>query len=152
MTTVVASRLRGCDGFRVEAPRGLIGEVEETWLGPDREPAGFAVRLVDGRRGLVLAAAVQAVLRGNEEILLNENAPVQALAAHRLERAAGTDEPVTASWATTGDLVSPLPTSPPPETPMWKAAVTIVTGLALLVALEITLAFSVAYLLTGRAY
>ena len=38
------------------------------------------------------------------------------------------------------------------ELPIWKAAAILISALALLVAFEITLAFLVAYLVTGRAY
>ena len=47
--------LQGCDGFKVETADSLIGWVEEPWLGPDGEPAGLALRLVDGHRGFVRA-------------------------------------------------------------------------------------------------
>ena len=52
------SSLRGCDGFKVEATHGLLGWVDEPWLGPDGEPAGLALRLIDGRRVFVLARDV----------------------------------------------------------------------------------------------
>jgi hypothetical protein len=152
VSTAAASHPHDCDDFRVEAPYGSIGRVEETWLGPDQEPAGFVVRLLDGRRGLVLADAVRAILPGNEEILLDEDAAVRALSPPLVEHAARTDEIVSASWTTTGELVTPLPASPGPEAPIAKVAVTIVIGLTLLVALEITLAFSIAHLVTGHAY
>ena len=41
---------------------------------------------------------------------------------------------------------------PPSELPIWKAVAILLSALALLVAFEITLAFLVAYLVTGRAY
>jgi hypothetical protein len=44
------------------------------------------------------------------------------------------------------------PRAHPSELPIWKAAAILLSALALLVAFEITLAFLVAYLVTGRAY
>src|SRR5439155_995256 len=44
MATVVQHRLLGCDGFRVESPEGLLGWIEETWLGPSREATAVADR------------------------------------------------------------------------------------------------------------
>jgi hypothetical protein len=44
------------------------------------------------------------------------------------------------------------PRAHPSELPIWKAAAILLCALALLVAFEITLAFLVAYLVTGRAY
>ena len=43
------------------------------------------------------------------------------------------------------------PRAHPSELPIWKAAAILLTALALLVAFEITLAFLVAYLVTGHA-
>jgi hypothetical protein len=44
------------------------------------------------------------------------------------------------------------PRAHPSELPIWKAAAILLCALALLVAFEITLAFLIAYLFTGRAY
>jgi hypothetical protein len=44
------------------------------------------------------------------------------------------------------------PRAHPSELPIWKAAAILLSALALLVAFEITLAFLVAYLVTGRSY
>ena len=44
------------------------------------------------------------------------------------------------------------PRTHPSELPIWKAVAILLSALALLVAFEITLAFLVAYLVTGRAY
>jgi hypothetical protein len=164
--------LRGCDGFRVEGPRGLIGWVEETWLGPDDETGGFAVRLLDGRRGFVPAESVSASLPEREEIVLADGTRILELGPPRLERALGGDGAVTAAWTTTGELLAPPEPlgllretmvshrrwrlAPPPaadrEAPLWQALAALLSGLALLIALEITVAFTVAYLVTGHAY
>jgi hypothetical protein len=164
--------LQGCDGFRVDAPRGLIGWAEEIWLGPDSEPAGFALRLLDGRRGFVLAEDVQAAVPEREEIVLVDGASILELGMPRLERTVESDEVIAAAWATTGELLAPPqppgplrqallshrrwrlapPPATPGEAPPWQAIAGLLMAVALLVALEITLAFSIAHLVTGRAY
>ncbi len=174
MATVASGRLLGCDGFRVESARGLLGWVEETWLGETGEPAAVALRLVDGRRGLLLAQDVEAVVDESGELVVAEQARVLALDAPHVERVVtnGARPLVAASWTTTGGLLEPpqppgifahallalrpwrltSPRAHPSELPVWKAAAILLSALALLVAFEITLAFLVAYLVTGRAY
>src|SRR6266567_263919 len=66
MATVVLDRLLGCDGFRVESPEGLLGWVEEAWLGPSREPTALAIRTIDGRRGLLVAGEIETVVLERE--------------------------------------------------------------------------------------
>jgi hypothetical protein len=164
------SSLRGCDGFKLETSHGLLGWVEEPWLGPDGEPAGFALRLIDGRRGFVLAGDVRLVVPDTEEVLLVEDAAIQELAAPRLGRPG---DATSAEWTTTGQLLEPpqrpdwlhetllshrpwrLAPPPPaadPEGVPWQTAALLVACLALLVAFEIALAFSVAKAVTGHAY
>jgi hypothetical protein len=128
--------LRGCDGFKVETADGLIGWVEEPWLGPDGEPAGLALRLLDGRHGFVLAEDVRLVEPDTEDVLLVAGASTRELTAPRLERL--------------GD--GETAPSPSPQSVPWGTIALIVAGLALLVAVEITLAFSVAKAVTGHAY
>ena len=126
--------LRGCDGFKVETADGLIGWVEEPWLGPDGEPAGLALRLLDGRHGFVLAEDVRLVEPDTEEVLLVAGASIRELGAPRIEPL-GKGE-----------------TAPSPQSVPWGTIALIVTGLALLIAVEIALAFSVAKAVTGHAY
>jgi hypothetical protein len=167
--------LHDCDGFRAESPRGLLGFVEETWLGPDEEPAALALRLLDGRRGLLLAADVQSVVPEREHVLVRDGVRVLELGAPHLvgARSGGPRrELLAASWETTGELLQPPqppnalrqallelrpwrlkpPRSREVEQPLWHALALLFPGLALLIALEITLAFAIAYLVTGRAY
>ena len=66
MAAAVRERLKSCDGFRVESPNGPIGSVEESWLDPSDEPTAMAVRMADGRRGLLVADEVQAVVPESE--------------------------------------------------------------------------------------
>lgn len=169
------SQLRNCDGFRAEAPHGLLGFVEETWLGPDEEPAAVALRLLDGRRGLLLAADIQTVVPERERVFIRDGVRVLELGAPHLVRA-GSGGPrrelLAAAWETTGELLQPPkppnafrqallelrpwrlkpPRSAEVEQPVWHALALLFPTLALVIALEITLAFAIAYLVTGRAY
>lgn len=175
MATIEVERLHGCDGFRVETPRGLLGWVEEAWLGPDEEPAALALRLLDGRRGLLLAGDVEAIVPDREEVHVRGPARVLELGPPHVELAAvdgATPTRLAASWQTTGELLEP-PEPPgklrhallqlrpwrlaPParngdERSVWHALALLFPALGLLIAFEITLAFTIAYLVTGHAY
>src|SRR6266566_3253979 len=102
MATVVLDRLLGCDGFRVESPEGLLGWVEEAWLGPSREPTALAIRTIDGRRGLLVAGEIETVVLERELVVPHvEIASVDGAAD------------VSASWQTTGEVLEPpLPPGP----------------------------------------
>ena len=158
----IASRhvLIDCDGFCVEAGRRPLGWVEETWLGPDDEPAALALHLVDGRRGLLLAADVAQVQPERERVVARDDAAVLELAAPHLVGEGA------AAWATTGAVVEPLAGgSLRPEallelrpwrlraarTSEWRVFPLLLTGIFALIGLEIALVFLVAYLVTGRA-
>jgi hypothetical protein len=161
MATITRERLRGCDGFRIETDAGLIGWVEETWLGPASEPAALAVRAVDGRRALLLADDVDAILEEAETVIVHGEPRLLELEAPRI---AGARLPVSASWSTTGALIEPPRApgflrrlllgrrpwrlGPPPgswtERPLWQVILLLYAGIILLAALVMTLAFSVA--------
>lgn len=160
MATVRQARLRGCDGFRVETPEGLLGWVEEAWLGPAAEPAALAIRTLDGRRALLLAEDVEAVLEDEETVLLRGEPKLLELEAPRID---GTS-PVSASWSTTGAVLEPprppgvlrrlalarrpWRLAPPPgpwvERPLWQLMALLYAGIILLAALVMMLAFAVA--------
>jgi hypothetical protein len=154
-----SERLTECDGFRVEAQRGLLGWVEETWLGPDAEPAALAVRTIDGRRGLLLADDTVSVLGEEETVVLEPGARLLELGAPQLDGAL----PLHASWSTTGATIEP-PAPPslvrravlarrpwrlaPPaasrELPIWQIALLLYAGIVLLGAIVMLAAFMVA--------
>jgi hypothetical protein len=174
MATVEDKPLLACDGFRAEASRGLLGWVEETWLGKDDEPGAFALRLVDGRRALILAAEVEAVVAEREQVAVRDGARMLELGTPHLERVAVDGGPprLAASWQTTGEVLAPPkppgklrhallelrpwrlapPPAPGGEQTVGQALLLLLPLLGLLIAFEITLAFAVAYLVTGRAY
>ena len=90
-----------CDGFCVEGADGPIGWVEETWLGPSDEPVALALRLVDGRRGLLPAEDVDRIVPERERVTMRAGARVLELGAPHLVRDGA------ASWEVTGELVVP---------------------------------------------
>jgi hypothetical protein len=129
----MAVDLLECDGFAVEDADGAIGRAEEAWLGPDDEPAGVAVRRADGVRGLLLALDVESVDP--------DHARVRVRPGSRLL-----------------ELRDELPLALHPagaqgrDPSMLRTAAIFLPALALLIAFEIGLLFTVAYLVTGRAY
>jgi hypothetical protein len=163
MATV--AELRSCDGFTVEAPDGCLGWVEETWLDSGDHPGALAVRTPDGRRALLLAEAVQAVDADAQEVLIASDAALLELDAPRI---ASADGGVVASWRSTGETVElhPAPAhaepsapglaaaraaTAPRERPLWQTVAFAFACLALLIGVEIGLAFGAAVLFTGHA-
>jgi hypothetical protein len=135
VATVAQRALLDCTGFRVVGPDGPVGRVVEAWLGPDDEPAALAVRHEDGRRGLLLALDVESVDP--------ENRSVRARAGSRI-------------LELTADGPLPLALHPAHvherDPSVLRTVAVFLPALTLLVALEIALAFTIAYLVTGRAY
>ena len=166
MATTSQDVLLRCDGYCVEGADGPIGWVEETWLGPSDEPAALALRLVDGRRGLLPSEDVERVVPERERVVMRADARVLELGAPHLVRDGA------ASWEVTGELVVPPERAPllgqallelrpwrlrpartrDGEQSMAQALAIMFSGIALLIGLEIAIAFAVAYLVTGRAY
>jgi hypothetical protein len=157
------------DGFRAESSSGLLGWVEETWLGDEDEADALALRLVDGRRGLVLAADVETVVPEREYVGVRDGARILELGTPHVD---GGSPRLAASWQTTGELIQPPkppgklrhallevrpwrlapPPAPGVEQSVGKALLVLLPLLGLLIAFEIALAFVVAYLVTGHAY
>src|SRR2546423_15711936 len=97
------------DGFRAESRNGLLGWVEETWLGDEDEADALALRLVDGRRGLVLAADVEAVVPQREYVSGRSGARNLELRTPHVVRGAVDGGPPrgAAPWPTTREVVEP---------------------------------------------
>ena len=171
MATVARSNLTGSEGFRLESPEGLLGWVEETWLGASGEPVALAIRTVDGRDGLLMAEDVEGVAHESEFLTMRAEARLLELDIPRVETSSANR--LTASWRTTGELLEPPPEppgavdrallairpwrlAPPPqpraERPLWQQVVVLYAGLALIVSLVIGLSFLVAWIASGSAY
>jgi hypothetical protein len=164
VATVVRHELLGCDGFRVESQRGLLGWVEEAWLGASQEPAALAIRTLDGRRGLLLAEEVEVVHPDSELVLIIDGGRLLELDVPRMSD--GSANGLAASWATTGRTleppappgllqralltVRPWRLAPPPkheaERPIWQTVVVLYACLAVIVGLVTGLAFLAASL------
>lgn len=158
------TELSSCDGFTVEGPEGCLSWVEETWLDAGEHPAAFAIRTCDGRRALLAANTIQAVDADAQELLVAAGAKLRELAPPHLEREG--DDPI-ATWRPGGGslTLAAAPAHAPPTAPALAAARTTTASherrlvatillafgcLATLVAVEIGLAFGIAYLITGR--
>jgi hypothetical protein len=173
VATAVRHDLLGCDGFRVECGRGLIGWVEEAWLGPSGEPAALAIRMIDGRRGLLLASEVEYVISERELIHMAGEGRLLELDAPRFEAASADGESIAAaSWHTTGQTLEPppppgllqrtllgvrpwrlaQPPTPAGERPLWQLVAILYTCLALIVGLVIGLSFLAARVFAGSPY
>ena len=164
MATVVREGLLGCDGFRLESPKGLVGWIEETWLGPGDQPAAFAVRTTDGREALLLAEDVASVSVESELLLMRSGARLLELDVPRVNVPVGNG--LSASWRTTGRVLDPpdppglgarallafrpwrlAPQSrPEAERPFWVTLVLVYAALTVIVGLLIGLDFLAARL------
>jgi hypothetical protein len=171
MATVVRRELIGCEGFRLESPDGLLGWVEETWLGASEEPVALAIRTIDGRDGLLVVEDVESVAHERELVTMRAGARLLELDIPRVETASANG--LAAYWRTTGELLEPPPEppgafdrallairpwrlAPPPqpgaERPLWQMIAILYTALALIVGLVIVFAFVAAWIASGRAY
>lgn len=159
-----------CDGYSVVTPSGLAGWVEEAWVDPSETPAALALRLLNGRRGLLIAAEVQEVVHEHRLIRVHAGARFLELEPPHLGEGENGEEPLTASWRTTGRLVE-LPDPPGRlheavlslhrpvvparrtevgERPVWEVLPLMCVGLALIACSIIGLDILIAYLVTGR--
>jgi hypothetical protein len=162
----VQPRLTTCDAFRVLGPSGLLGWVEEVWLGAVEEPAAVVVRLLDGRRGLLLADDVLNVAPDEESLTTNPEARLLQLDTPHMQFDA--DGGLTAAWHTSGDALE-LPAAPgrvrdllvsfrrptaaePSHTavrPVWKTIGLMYLLLSVLAGAGIGFSYLIAYLVTG---
>jgi hypothetical protein len=171
-TTIELERLHALEeseGYTIESPDGSIGWVEEVWLGERGAPRALAMRTVDGTRALLLTEQVAAVDPEHGWVVVGYEPRLRELGAPRLTT--GPNGRLTASWTTTGKTlerpasVARLPLAirlrpaRPPRKPAaetdWQLskAVAILYGtIALLLALMMTLAFTIAWAVTGTPY
>jgi hypothetical protein len=144
-----------CDGFAAVTEAGPIGRVEEIWLDRDEEPIALAVRLRDGRRGLLLSDQVEDVTVEERMLTVRADARLLELEPPHLSDGAG----LTASWTTTGGSI-PLPCERPPEAaahpsverPLWRTIAVLYGVLTLIVLGVIALDVAIALLVTGSAH
>src|SRR6266704_3479833 len=118
MPTVVPGRLLGGDGVRVGSREGLLGWVEEAWLGPSGEQTALAIRTIDGRRGLLVAGEIETIILEDELVVMRRGGRLLELDVPHVETASVEGVPVlSASWQTTGEVLEP----PLPPGTIWRA-------------------------------
>jgi hypothetical protein len=170
MAIALRTDITGSEGFRLESPLGLLGWVEEIWLGASGEPVALAVRIIDGRDGLLLVEDVEIVNRDGDTLTMRSGARLLELDVPRVDTASSNG--LAASWRTTGAPLEPLPEppgavdrallairpwrlAPPPrpgiERPLLLQVAVLYASLALIVLAVIGLCFLVAKLATGSA-
>lgn len=142
------AEIQACDGFHVDAGVGEVGIVEETWLDETGHATALAVRAAGDRIALLLAEDVADVDVDAQEVLVRPGARLLELEPPR-----GDGRP-SAEWRTTGAVVPLEPTGNPGAEVVvpWQTAVKLVTAIAVILGVQMGLAFLVAYLVTGHAY
>lgn len=162
----VQPQLAACDSFRVYGPTGLLGWVEEIWLGAHEEPAAVVVHLRDGRRGLLMAGDVVNVAPDDEALTAGAEARLLQLDSPHLQP--GANGVPIAAWQASGeelelpesgrvrDLLAPFrrpPAAPePPPTavrPVWQTIGVMYLMLSVLACVGIGLGYLIPYLVTG---
>jgi hypothetical protein len=146
-----------CDGFAIVTPIGRTGWIEETWLGHRGEPSAFAVRLADGRRGLLLRSDVESVDPHKRTIVVRPGSRLLELEPPHLESGPAGDGSATATWTTTGGslavpgLTEPRP-GPPAEPSIIRPVAVLYAAVTAIVIALIGLVVLVAYVVTGSTH
>jgi hypothetical protein len=146
------------DGFRVEAPGGRIGWVEEMWVDDEGETTAVVVRLPNAQRGLLVRDDIDEILSEELTIAVRPEARFLELEPPHLGTAA--DGALTASWATSGnalDVPGLLPTAPAvrpasSESSFFRTVAVLYTGLFVIACVLTGLCFLIPYLVSGRPY
>ena len=144
------------DGFRVEAPGGRIGWVEEMWLDDECETTAAVVRLPNARRGLLVHDEIDEILPQERTIVVRPDARLLELDPPHL--GAGAHGSLEASWATSGNalaLPELLPSAPlvrpaSSESSLFRSVIVLYTGLFVIACTLTGLCFLIPYLVAGR--
>jgi hypothetical protein len=161
MASVARPALAAADAYRVLAASGRVGTVEEIWFSPTEEALALVVRLLDDRRGLLLAADVAGVSPEDRSLTIAADARLLRLDPPHLEEGDADGLPA-ASWRASGEalelpargrLVRRAARAVEParrgERPLWRTILLMVTGLAVVVGVLIGLDFLFAYVVSG---
>ena len=146
------------DGFRVEAPGGRIGWVEEMWLDDVGETTAAVVRLSSAQRALLVHDEIDEVLPDERTIAVRPDARLLELDPPHL--GIGSDGGLEASWSTSGNalaLPELLPTVPAArpagsESSLFTSVVVLYAGLFVIACALTGLCFLVPYLVAGRPF
>jgi hypothetical protein len=164
--SAVATAIGNCDGYTVATPAGVVGWVEELWLDDSDAAAALAVRLLDGRRGLLVRNEIDEVAHERRTVTIDSRARILRLEPPHVHD--GPDGAQVASWAATGaqlELPEPaglirgalvglhrpsVPRTTDGGISTFKTIVTMFVTIALLGISVIGLDILVAYLATGH--
>ena len=147
------------DGFRVVAPGGRIGWVEEMWLDDEGQTTAVVVCLPDAQRGLLVHDDIDEILPDELAIAVRADARLLELDPPHLE--VGAHGALVASWATSGNTlaVPELPAIPPvarssvsSESSFFKAVFLLYAGVLVIACALTAICFLVPYLVVGRPY
>jgi hypothetical protein len=149
--------LAGATDHHVFLSGGKLGRVEEIWFGPREEPLAAVVRLLDGRRGLLLAKDVAAVSHDDASVTVAPDVGLLCLEPPHLE---ASGDALSASWRTTGEplelpparrlSLSPALPGRLGDRPLWLTVLAMVATIACIVVLLIGLDIAIAYAVAGR--
>jgi hypothetical protein len=98
--SAVATAIGNCDGYTVATPAGVVGWVEEMWLDDSDSARALAVRLLDGRRGLLVRDEIDEVEHERRMVTIGTGAHILRLEPPHVHD--GSNGARVASWAATG--------------------------------------------------
>ena len=96
----VATAIGNCDGYSVGTPAGMVGWVEEMWLDDSDSATALAVRLLDGRRGLLVRDEIDEVAHERRMVTIGAGARILPLEPPHVQN--GLDGVPVASWVASG--------------------------------------------------
>jgi hypothetical protein len=146
------------DGFRVDAPGGRVGWVEELWLDDEGGTTAAVVRLPGARRGLLVHDDIDGILFEERAIAVRPDARLLELDPPHLDaRAHGALE---ASWGTSGKALTlpqllpaaPVARSTSRESSLLTSVVVLYAGLVVIAFALTGLCFLIPYLVVGRPF
>jgi hypothetical protein len=145
------------DGFRVDAPGGRIGWVEEMWLDDEGGTTAAVVRLANERRGLLVHDDIDEILPEQRTVAARPGARLLELDPPHL--GAGAHGALEASWTTSGRALALPELQPAPAARSAGGESSLVTSVAVLYAGLIVIGialtgicFLIPYLVAGRAF
>jgi hypothetical protein len=107
--SAVATAIGNCDGYSVATPAGMVGWVEEMWLDDSDSATALVVRLLDGRRGLLVRDEIDEVAHERRAVTIATDARILRLEPPHVHN--GSHRAPVASWAATGATLE-LPEPP----------------------------------------
>ena len=147
------------DGFRVVAPGGRIGWVEEMWLDDEGQTTAVVVCLPNAQRGLLVHDEIDEIRPEELTIVVRADARVLQLDPPHLDT--GAHGALVASWATSGatlalpelSAASPVVrSSASSESSFFKAMFLLYAAVFVITCALTGICFLIPYLVTGRAY